>query len=236
MISARTDIGLRQITNQDRYGVRILSDGTVLMALADGFGGEPGGEIASHLIMESLQDSAFFSGKTRQADLVDFFYRMDGKIAAMAEETEILSGMATTLTLVAIKDRHVFWAHSGDSRLYHFRSPELAQISHDQTLARFLMDEGELSPDDAGTHYSRNVPDLCIGCRELKPETGEIRLESGDMVLLLSDGVYRSMDKKIMNEVIKKAGACVRASDHLIEFSLLAGGRDNMTAVVAKIH
>lgn len=68
------------------------------------------------------------------------------------------------------------------------------------------------------------------------PETGEIRLESGDMLILMSDGVYRSMDKKIMEDVLKMAEICASASEHLIQLSIDAGGKDNITVVIAKIH
>ncbi len=235
VISAKTDIGLRRKTNQDRYGVRFLSDGTVLLALADGLGGEPGGETASRHVMKRLKDRTAFTGTNRSGKLVGFLNRMDREIGAMAEENETLSGMATTLILVAIKDRHAFWAHSGDSRLYHFRNQKLTQINHDQTFASFLINEGELSYDRAKTHYSQNVLEQYIGCLELRPETGEIRLDQGDMIILMSDGAYRSMDEKIMSEIFKKAGTCDRASDHLIELSISAGGKDNITVVIAKI-
>ncbi len=236
VISAGTDIGRKRKTNQDRYGIRLLSDGSVLMALADGLGGEPGGEIASGRVMESLEGHAFLNHEKLPSALVDFFYQMNREMVAMAEENEALSGMATTLILVAIKDRHAFWVHAGDSRLYHFKNQKLTQITQDQTLARFLINEGELSKEEAKTHYSENVLEQVIGCRDLMPETGEIRLESGDMLILMSDGVHRAMDEKTMEEVLKKADSTVHASEHLIQLSMEAGGKDNMTVVMAKIH
>lgn len=129
---------------------------------------------------------------------------------SLPEKSESVSGMATTMILVA--------------------------ISHDQTFARFLVSEGELSLQAAWRHYSGDVLEQCIGCRELRPETGEIRLLSGDMMLLVSDGIYRSMAPQVMKDIVAGAGSCTEASDRLIDQSLLVGGKDNLTALVAKIR
>jgi len=221
-------------TNQDRYGIRLFPDGTVVMGLADGLGGEPGGETAARHVMESLGNWPGPEGKNTTASLMDFFIRMDRDIAAMAAKKEALSGMATTLILVAVKGRQAVFAHSGDSRLYHYRVGNLTQITQDQTLARFLMVEGEISGDEAQAHYSRTVPDQCIGCRDLGPETGEIHLEAGDLLVLTSDGVHGLVEKEMMAEVLKKADTCEHAAGHLIRLALTAGGKDNMTVVLGK--
>lgn len=234
MISAQTDIGPVRRTNQDRYGVRSFPGGTVVMGLADGLGGEPGGEMAARHVMESLEKWSGPEGKNMTVSLMDFFIRMDREIVAMAAKKEALSGMATTLILVALKGRQVVFAHSGDSRLYHYRAGNLTQITQDQTLARFLMVEGEISGDEVQSHYSRNVPDQCLGCRDLRPETGEIRLETGDILVLMSDGVHGLVEKEMMAEVMKKADTCDHAADHLMRLALAAGGNDNMTVVLGK--
>lgn len=236
MISAQTDIGPVRRTNQDRYGLRSFPDGTVIMGLADGLGGEPGGEMAARHVMESLENWPGPKDKNTDASLMDFFIRMDREIVAMAAKKEALSGMATTLILVAVKGRQAVFAHSGDSRLYHYRAGNLTQITQDQTLARFLMVEGELSGDEAQSHYSRNVPDQCLGCRDLTPEIGEIRLETGDILVLMSDGVHGVVEKEMMAEVLKKADTCDHAADQLLRLALAAGGKDNMTVVLGKFR
>jgi protein phosphatase len=223
-------------TNQDRYGIRSFPDGTVVMGLADGLGGEPGGEIAARHVMESLENWPGPEGKNTTASLMDFFIRMDREIVAMAAKKEALSGMATTLILVAVKGEQAVFAHSGDSRLYHYRAGNLRQVTQDQTLARFLMVEGEISGDEARTHYSRNVPDQCLGCRDPVPETGEIRLETGEILVLMSDGVHGVVEKETMAEVLNKADTCDHAADHLIGLALAAGGKDNMTVVLGKFR
>lgn len=223
-------------TNQDRYGIRSFPGGTVVMGLADGLGGEPGGEMAARHVMESLENWPGPEGKNTTAGLMDFFIRMDRDIAAMGAEQEALSGMATTLILVVVKGRQVVFAHSGDSRLYHFRAGNLTQITRDQTLASFLADEGELSGDEAQSHYSRTVPDQCIGCRDLGPETGEIRLEAGDILVLTSDGVHGAVEKDAMAHILATEESIRRAAARLTGLALAAGGKDNMTVVIAKIH
>lgn len=236
MISAQTDIGPVRKTNQDRYGLKSFPDGTVVMGLADGLGGEPGGEMAARHVMESLENWLNLDEKNTTGSLMDFFNRMDREIAAIAAKKEALSGMATTLILMAVKGRQAVFAHSGDSRLYHYRAGNLTQITQDQTLARFLMVEGELSGDEALAHYSKNVPDQCLGCRDLRPEIGEIRLETGDLLVLMSDGVHGPVEKEMMADVLKKADTCDHAVEHLIRLALAAGGKDNMTVVLGKVR
>lgn len=221
-------------TNQDRYGIRSFPDGTVVMGLADGLGGEPGGEMAARHVMESLENRPGPEDKNTAAGLVDFFQRMDREIVAMAAQEEVLSGMATTLILVAVKGGQAVFAHSGDSRLYHYRAGNLTQITQDQTLARFLMVEGEISGDEARTHYSRNVPDQCLGCRDPVPETGEIRLETGDILVLMSDGVHGAVEKAAMAHILLTEESIRRVADRLIGLALAAGGKDNMTVVLGK--
>jgi len=76
------------------------------------------------------------------------------------------------VTCVFLRDNVAHWIHVGDSRLHLFRERSLIRITEDQTLARFLIEEGELTPDQASTHYSRQVMDQFVGCGFVEPEAG----------------------------------------------------------------
>ncbi|MBU2630297.1 MAG: protein kinase [Proteobacteria bacterium] len=234
-IAAQTDIGFKRKTNQDRYAAHSFSDGAVLMALADGLGGEPGGETASGYVMECLKDLTFFHHKNNQA-MVSFFKKMDKDLAGLAKKNTALDGMATTLITLTVKDDMAFWVHSGDSRLYHLSGGKLTQITKDQTLARFLIQEGELSTHQAKTHYSSKVLDQCIGCLDLTPETGQFRLEPEDRLILASDGFYRYVKEKTMSLICDQSATGEQAVENLMNLALDAGGYDNITLVIGKIR
>lgn len=235
-IVAHTDIGMVRKTNQDRYAIHLLSDGTVLMALADGLGGEPGGEIASSHLMESLNSLTTLEHENNTEVLVSFFNKMDQELTHMAEKNRALNGMASTLIVVAINGNTAHWVHSGDSRLYHLRNGVLNRLTQDQTLACFLVQEGEISFDQAKTHYSSQVLDQCIGCRELAPETGRILLKPQDRLILISDGCYRGVPEKTLGQVCSRADTLDRVAEKLVGLALDAGGQDNITVVLGKIH
>ncbi len=235
-IAAQTDIGKKRKTNQDRYAMCCFSDNTILMVIADGLGGEPGGEIASDYVMEEFKQLTGVGYTRVFKDTSSFFKKMDLKLCTLAEKNYELDGMATTLISIFIKDHVASWCHSGDSRLYHLRKNRIRQVTQDQTLARFLMEEGELTKQQAKHHYSKDVVDQYIGCLDLTPESGKIHLEPDDMLILASDGLYRSITEEEICQVINRFPKPDQAVDALIKLSLNAGGKDNATVVIGKIH
>lgn len=233
-IAAKTDIGLKRKTNQDRYLVRSLNDGRLLILVADGLGGEPGGQTASEYVMDCAERLTIARDQSTVSKMQAFFETMDRDIALEADRNGILEGMATTLTAVVVEDRTVHWIHSGDSRLYHIQNRQLRRITQDQTLARFLIREGELSPKEAQSHYSQQVLDQCIGCRDLEPDSGNFFLGPGDMLILATDGLSRHVPDRKIQQVCDQARTSEQAAQTLVEYATEAGGRDNVTVVVLK--
>ncbi len=235
-IAAQTNIGIKRKTNQDRYAMACFTDNTILMAIADGLGGEPGGEIASDYVIEEFIQLTGPNYNNAVENQALFFKKLDRKLCAMAEKNHELNGMATTLISIFIQNNVACWCHSGDSRFYHIRNNRILQITQDQTLDRFLIQEGELTNEQSNDHYSKNVIDQCIGCQDLTPETGQIHLESNDMLILATDGLYRSVTEEEICRILSKSSEPVQAADALVKLSLNAGGDDNITVVIGKIH
>ncbi|MCP3875132.1 MAG: serine/threonine-protein phosphatase [Desulfobacteraceae bacterium] len=212
------------------------SNHMILMAVADGLGGEPGGEIASEHVIKQLKQLPSLNDKKLDEYMVSFFKKMDQDLDDMAKNNCQLDGMATTLISMVIKDNVAHWCHSGDSRIYHLRKDRITQITQDQTFARFLIQEGELTQEQAKNHYSRNVIDQCIGCQDLEPETGQVYLDSNDILILASDGLYRYVTQEEIYQVCCQYKDPAQAAEKLIKRSLNEGGKDNITVVIAKIH
>jgi eukaryotic-like serine/threonine-protein kinase len=236
-IAGATHIGLNRKTNQDRYliclatGTKTPADPAALLALADGLGGAVGGEIAADHVIRHL---AMPKQPPAPAILRRFAKKMDRDICAMAEKDPYLNGMGTTLTCAVLWDHTVFWVHSGDSRLYHLRGNTLTRITRDQTLADFLLQEKEITPKQAQTHYSRQVLEQYIGCQHLTPLSGTFTLDAGDMLILMSDGCYRHVPPDTITDICRRSGTPARAADTLVKRALDAGGTDNITVVVAQ--
>ncbi|MDT8377956.1 MAG: protein kinase [Desulfotignum sp.] len=236
-IAAASHIGHQRKTNQDRYLVCLENESHpqclnfALLALADGLGGAIGGEIASDHVIKHLQGLTLQKDLSPVESLKRFYRRMDREICNMAEKDPYLNGMGTTLVCAVVSDNTVFWAHSGDSRLYHLHGDHLTLITQDQTLADFLAAEKEITPDQARTHYSRQVLEQYIGCGELAVQSGRFELAGDDMILLMSDGCYRHTVPDTLIKTCRRASGPAAAADALIKQALSRDGADNITVL-----
>jgi protein phosphatase len=217
------------------------------MVVADGMGGMAGGEKASvlairtgiRLVLESPkwalrideQETRLLIGRLRE-----YFHQVD---AALIRETEIdpsLAGMGTTLTVAYSVENHAFVVHAGDSRAYLLRNGELRRLTRDHTLAQSLADAGRIPPDSIEYHSSRHVLVNYAGGprRGIEPEIGTTALEDGDLLLLCTDGLTGLVSDGEIVSVLQKHDHPEPAASALIQRALDRGGRDNVTAVLAR--
>jgi serine/threonine protein phosphatase PrpC len=241
-IATATHIGHHRKTNQDRYLACLENQSHpkghdfALLALADGLGGAIGGEIASRHVIKHLQGLAFEKRSSPLESLKRFYTKMDREICDMAGKDPYLNGMGTTLVCAVVSDNTVFWAHSGDSRLYHLHGDHLTRITRDQTLADFLVAEKEISRDQAKTHYSRQVLEQYIGCGDLAPQSGRFELADDDVLLLMSDGCYRHISPGTIITTCRQTTDPAIAAVTLIKTALTEDGSDNITVVVLTLR
>ena len=229
-----THIGLVRKKNEDRYLIKELEDKSVLLAVADGLGGEVAGDYAAEIIMEKLAGLYSSSGKDIQLELDQLTRAMDKTIYKKGQENEALEGMGSTLVGALLRDQIAYWVHVGDSRLYLLRNGSLTQVTEDQTLARFLLEEGEITAEQLPTHYSRHVMDQCVGCGYTEPETGRLEFLAGDLLLLSSDGLFGDITFKTINTILNMDTDLEIKAKALVTAALNAGGSDNITGVIAQ--
>lgn len=229
-----TDPGLIKLENEDSF---ILEPGRGLAVLADGMGGAQGGAMASTLAVTAIRDYL----------LTRWHQRMEGErflsaaisvanwdVFQRAAATPELRGMGTTVLVALCANENLYWAHVGDSRLYLYQKGNLNQISEDHNMVRQLEREGVIIPgSDASLRY-RHMLSKAVGVDEtVEPETGMVRLEIGDAVLLCTDGLSEMLDDKAIVNILAEniddpAITCAR----LIEAANEQGGRDNITVAV----
>jgi len=227
-------IGLVRESNEDRYLIKKLKDEAVLLAVADGLGGEVAGDYAAEIIREKLAGMDSISGNSIQPELDQLARAIDHTIYARGQENVALEGMGSTLISVLLRDGIAYWVHVGDSRLYLFRNGSLTQVTEDQTLARFLLEEGEISAEQLPTHYSRHVMDQFVGCGYAEPETGRLEFIAGDLLVLSTDGLHRDIPGNTIDSILKMDTDLEIKAKALVKAALDAGGKDNITVVMAQ--
>ncbi len=235
-----------QQTSLPQRKVQHSSDRSYLFVVADGMGGHAGGEQASALAIDSVETFilgtfkwfAQFKGPEQDQVLADFqsaLGQANARVLAEAAEHPELRGMGTTLTLAYSLNDVLFVAHVGDSRCYLCRHGILYRLTHDHTLVEEMVRRGALTAEEAAQHRWRHVITNAVGgaSADLKVEVHKLHLEDGDRVLLCSDGLTEMLPDEEINQALHTEGEPEQACRRLVTRANEAGGRDNITAVVA---
>jgi|SRR5580704_5345974 serine/threonine protein phosphatase PrpC len=246
-ISGATDQGRERTSNEDRFLIAPLPREGYLLAVADGVGGVHGGETASTLAIESVEQRSLPGlrvlaqqrapdGEALLGELRALVGHADLRIAEEGARRPELEGMATTLTVAVILGRTLFVAHIGDSRCYLLRRRALHRITNDQTVAAELVRRGLLAPGVAQHHRFRHVLTDYVGGGDSKLhiETHAVDLGDGDAVLVCSDGLTEMVPGPGIASILGAAASPELACARLIACANEMGGVDNVTAVVAR--
>jgi serine/threonine protein phosphatase PrpC len=222
----------------------------LLLLVADGVGGGAGGEEASTQTLDTIvryvAGSSRFFGWLEERGLEDFrtslTFAVQWSHAALRDRTTDMSpelaGMASTLTMALVIWPRAFVSQVGDSRCYHLRSPELTQVTTDQTVARQLIDQGLLPEEAAEQSPLSHVLSQAIGHREpdVWPVLSELELRAGDTLLLCTDGLMKHVPDAQIAELLSTTTSASEAASALVGAALQAGGSDNVTVVAARFQ
>jgi protein phosphatase len=244
--SAASDVGPVRKTNEDAF----VSDADVqLFAVADGMGGHDAGEVASRLAIEAI--SGFIRRSAADTEF-SWPYGLDGnlsydgnrlrtaihlanrRIFRAAESNDDYSGMGTTIVGLLANSTRVAIGHVGDSRLYLMRDGAIQQLTQDDSwAATILAHDPRVKPADLAHHPMRNVLTNVLGAREqVDVHLAERDLESGDVLLLCSDGLHGVLDTNEILRILQTAPSVESAAQTLVESAVTRGARDNITALV----
>jgi len=146
-----------------------------------------------------------------------------------------LTGFGTTMTVAYSLGKELFVAHLGDSRVYLLRQGRLAQLTRDHTIVQELIDQRAISRKEAATHHLRHVLTQSLGDNGLRiePEVTRIGLEDGDRLLLCTDGLTDMAGDQPIGEILGGGEPAQTICERLVDRALGAGGKDNVTVVVA---
>lgn len=233
--AGRSHVGMVRAINEDAC---LVMPELGLWAVADGMGGHEAGDVASRMVIESLQqippptDWQALLDSVRDR-LIDVNQQLREESAQRYQHRTIGS---TVVVLLAHEDRCAcLWV--GDSRIYRLRNGRLEQLTRDHSHVQELVDQGLIAPEDAHRHPLANVITRAVGStEELRVDEKVYPLQSGDIFLLCSDGLNKTVsDEEITRLLLHSDHNCQEAVKAFIHLALMRDASDNVTTVVVAI-
>ncbi|MEO6886493.1 MAG: PP2C family serine/threonine-protein phosphatase [Jatrophihabitantaceae bacterium] len=226
--AVRSDLGLVRGNNEDS-----VYAGPRLLAIADGMGGHAAGEVASKIVISTLENlDEDRSLGDLMAALRDSVAEANQRIEDAVQRKPELEGMGTTLTALRFVGTSVGLVHVGDSRAYLLRGDGLSQITHDDTYVQFLVDSGKLTPEEAKDHPRKSVILKALRGAQVDPDISIREARPGDRYLLCTDGLSDVISTETILETMRILDP-QECADRLVELALRGGGPDNVTVIVA---
>jgi serine/threonine protein phosphatase PrpC len=229
-VGVATDLGKVREGNEDSY---LVDPPLLLYAVADGMGGHRGGEVASHLALETVESLA----RAGTGTLADQVHEANRTVFERSQHDRLVTGMGTTLTAARIVDDTVLLAHVGDSRAYLLRAGAFRQLTEDHTLVNRMVKAGEITSAEADVHPHRNVLTRALGTEpDVEVDETDVALMDGDRLLLCSDGLFGMVTEDQIQAILETEPDPQHAADRLVRAANRAGGVDNITALVLDAH
>ncbi len=230
--TAISHVGLVRAENQDSgYAT------SNIIAVADGMGGQADGAIASSLTITNIATLNSHTLLNPQTELKTTLNKAHSELIQYAKSNPASMGLGTTCTTLICKENKLHLAHIGDSRAYRLQNGELQQVTHDHTWVQYLVDIGEITPEEARTHKDRSK--LIRALSDL-PELLEIDenvydANVGDRWLLCSDGLYGVVEQERLAKALADIPDRNECAQYLVEQAIAGGGPDNITVIIADI-
>jgi PPM family protein phosphatase len=241
-IGTATDVGRVRPGNEDAFlAVRLEGDrrGKVAVAVADGMGGHKAGEVASALAIEVLGHTLEHDETSTPDELLVRAAVLGNRTifeASLADPDK--EGMGTTLVCALVdEDGQTIVANVGDSRAYGYSAGVTVQITMDHTWVNQQVLAGEMSEREARLSPFRNLLTRTLGNNpsvDVDLFQGFQLLDSGDALVLVSDGVTSYLDESDLSVVLSNLSSAQEAAERLVAEAVRRGGADNATAVVVR--
>ncbi len=233
-IFSATDIGQKRQMNQDYIYTSAEPVGNLpnLFVVADGMGGHNAGDFASRygvsVLVETVKKDKNFNPVKIIRNAIEEANR---EILQQAHENASMSGMGTTMVAATVVGGYAYVANVGDSRLY-LAGSAMRQITQDHSLVAEMVRLGELRPEEAVNHPDKNIITRAVGTSEdLKIDFFDVKLESGDQILICSDGLTNMVSDRDIYEILRSGPGEDRAQE-LVDQANANGGKDNIAVIV----
>jgi PPM family protein phosphatase len=233
----KTDKGLKRESNQDSF---LVNQDLGLYVVADGMGGHSGGEVASSLAVQTVEEVVKQPPipEMKPRDLLNHAYSEASRriFDRAANERPELLGMGTTMVMIHQTQKSFYVCNVGDSRCYLFRKPYLWQLTEDHSLVNEQVRAGLLNEEQVKNFIGRNVITRSVGYeREVVVDILERPIMKGDLYLMCSDGLSGLVVDKKISEILNKYSPD-EVVEKCVEQALLSGGDDNVTVMAVYAH
>ena len=243
-VASLSDVGCQRENNEDSLAYWEAPDDVTferlgrLAVVADGMGGCEGGQFASRIAVETVEEIYSKSADSDpQQRLLAGFREAHARIQQRARENPALHGMGTTMTVCAVVGNHLYYAHIGDSRLYLLRAGKLRVITRDHSLVSRLVETGIIRAEDADNHPQKHVLTAAVGiAEEIEPDfsSDPLALEKSDVLLLCTDGLWGQISEPELQDALASQ-APAEACRSLVQLAKDHGGPDNITLQIVRL-
>lgn len=231
---AVTDTGRRMKVNEDCYRIKELKD-AVFGVVCDGVGGGQAGELASSVAADAMIRSIeeLYRKDMTAASIKNMLSTAAGRAnLAVLEEAgrnPATKGMATTMVAALMTQDCAYVVHAGDSRAYLLEKDGVLQVTKDHTMARYLLEQGEIGKEEYENYPNKNIITRAVGAeQQIELDYNECYLQPGERLLLCSDGLYKYVKDPEIFELSKQKNS-VRA---MVDLAIQRGGSDNITVLM----
>ena len=212
----------------------VLESGN-LFAVADGMGGHQAGEVASSLalsvVRQYMEDNlGLIPGEELVKSAVE---AANSAVYEKAVSSAKYHDMGTTLTMMYREGDTVYFGHVGDSRAYIFRGGRLKRLTRDHSLVGKLLEDGEITEQEARVHPQRNIILFALGLGpRVDVDVTAVKIIPGDEFLLVTDGLYSMVEDRQIEQVLAAGPEPAGVVKRLVDLALEAGGADNISVVL----
>lgn len=229
-----SDRGLVRQANEDSY---IANPSQGLFVICDGMGGHRAGGVASHLVVEVFKNLITSMDGSRPRDILgQCVAEANRLILARGMENPEWHGMGTTVTAALLQDKHLTVANVGDSALFLVRGDTIRKITRDHTLAEEMVKDGLLKPEEIRSSHFNHILTRALGVEEeVEIDYFEEDLQSGDCMLLCSDGLSDLLTETDLADIMRQHPDLSEATRAMLKLALDRGGYDNITVILVRI-
>lgn len=236
------DVGRARSNNEDAIA---LVPQWRLAVLADGMGGYNAGEVASEMTTRIISQGLGKWLENLNAPppeialheaIEDWGRQANSAIFESARDVQEHYGMGSTVVVAAFTGDLLVVGHVGDSRAYRLRQGQLERLTRDHSLLQEQLDGGLITHEQARTSTHRNLVTRALGMDEhVEVETRSHQMQTDDVLLMCSDGLYDLLEDQEMARLIAQADTLDAACKSLIDAANDAGGKDNISVVLVRV-
>ena len=247
-IGVASIIGTREY--QQDYVYCCSCDNGLLGVVCDGMGGLDGGELASSTAAEALGEA--FAGRDIRLPVPEFLkeqaVRINDQVLALTGKNGKPLRAGTTMVTVVADSGKLYWLSIGDSRIYIIRGEEMSQVNREHNYRLTLQESlrsGRITQEQYEAEEKRGRADALIsylGISQLNLmdiNRAPLEMMDGDMVLLCSDGLFKSLNDSQIKALVKDNDIDMDiAADRLCQMALSKrrGGQDNTSVLLLQYH